>query len=757
MFKHLNDSQFLEALDNVLIKKQYVKIIVLDFNEEPIREIQGQIQDNGTINVNGDSSLRRTTSFTMFADATTNDLTNIDNLISLNKKIKILVGYENNIKGYEHYGSIVWFKGGTYVIMQASLAVSTTGCTISIQGRDKMVMLNGQVGGTIPMPIVLQERQELTDSGSIIVSYPTLFQIIREVVSEFGNEDLNNIIISDLPLKTKQLIQYIGDENLHIAQNYSTIIENTKTNEQQNEKTKEDGLQWNTYVKSQNIGYQETSFTFPGELKMEAGSTVTQILDAICQILGNFEYFYDLDGKFVFQEKKNYLNKAYTPVTQLNSNSYIQNFGNSKYYYSFNNVKQVVSINSNPKYENIKNDFVVWGKKNDNTPILYHLAIEAKPPIFRANKYMWEVSYRNKYFLRYEYTDEYKTPTITLQEVNDFYVYKLAELYEKFFKDILLQDDIKVEELGGEEGIFDYFYQLALMEDPKEDSYFKTMLKNEDLSNNYETELEALFEEWELALKNYAEVHNNTYLIYTLIGKPCTDWREELYREALERATYGTSLKYYDSELLSFWRSIYNPMPQSIIKEEKKKTVDWYNEEEKSAWNPDVFKNPAAIKYWLDFLDDNDQMRKYGVSTIGRRTKVVTMDNVQNIFNFETPDLLFIENSFSDVTDKNKIIEELQGQKYIFYEKKQSSIFAISSTGRSAFDVVRDMLYQHFIYNTQINIVCLPKFYLEPNNLIYIADTNNGVYGDYIINQYTLPLNYKGTMNITATQALTRI
>jgi len=37
---------------------------------------------------------------------------------------------------------------------------------------------------------------------------------------------------------------------------------------------------------------------------------VTDALDQILEVLGNYEYFYDLDGNFVFQEKKNFFNNA---------------------------------------------------------------------------------------------------------------------------------------------------------------------------------------------------------------------------------------------------------------------------------------------------------------------------------------------------------------------------------------------------------------------------------------------------------------
>jgi hypothetical protein len=39
---------------------------------------------------------------------------------------------------------------------------------------------------------------------------------------------------------------------------------------------------------------------YPGELKSNAGETITSILDKIKSKFTNFEYFYDIDGKFVF-------------------------------------------------------------------------------------------------------------------------------------------------------------------------------------------------------------------------------------------------------------------------------------------------------------------------------------------------------------------------------------------------------------------------------------------------------------------------
>ena len=230
MYEYLKDSYFLQQLENMNIKIQYIKLVVLDFkNEIPIREIQGQAQAGGTINVNGSSSLRRTISFTMYADAFSNDLTNIDNLISLNKKIRIMIGYKNLVQGYERYGDIIWFKGGTYIVSTASIANSTSGSNITIQAQDKMVLLNGMVGGTIAMPLVLHERYEevKNEDGttSILITHPSIYQIIYETVSQFGGEITTNIIVSDLPQTAKMLVKYIGNKKFYLAKDLSTFLE----------------------------------------------------------------------------------------------------------------------------------------------------------------------------------------------------------------------------------------------------------------------------------------------------------------------------------------------------------------------------------------------------------------------------------------------------------------------------------------------------------------------------------------------------
>jgi len=83
----LLDTTFLKQLDEVNERIIYAKVIALDWDENPIAEIQGMVT-GGTINLDGSSRVRRTCNITMVAN--TNDIQNID--WTLRTKIKVYIG-----------------------------------------------------------------------------------------------------------------------------------------------------------------------------------------------------------------------------------------------------------------------------------------------------------------------------------------------------------------------------------------------------------------------------------------------------------------------------------------------------------------------------------------------------------------------------------------------------------------------------------------------------------------------------------------
>jgi len=121
------------------------------------------------------------------------------------------------------------------------------------------------------------------------------------------------------------------------------------------------------------------------------------------------------------------------------------------------------------------------------------------------------------------------------------------------------------------------------------------------------------------------------------------EWREELYRQALyaqTKAGFGYDNNIYYEELIGFWRDLYDPSKE-----------DW---SEYGYWNPDVYKNPQNLDFWLDIIDTGAEIGKYAISQIGRRTKAVNNSEIKTIYNKEVPDILFVPSEENKRTDAEK-------------------------------------------------------------------------------------------------------
>lgn len=383
-YSYLQDRNFLRLIDLAPLKTQYVKITILDRKENPIREIQGRVM-SGSVSLNGDSSIRRTCNLTLIAEQAENDLTNVNSLISINKKISLEVGFLNTFNQYKDY-DIIWFPLGIFVIAAPTITHNVSSVTISLSLKDKMCLLNGEFGGIISSSINVNEVDEVQANGEVVTKKLTLIEIIQYIMTMFGGESIDNIIINDIDEQIKKVVKWVGDTPLYITE---IIIKNedgttatqllaSTSGEEENIKEK--------YTYGQDIGYVYEKFYYPGELVLNAGSTVTQVLDKIKNLLGNFEYFYDVEGRFIFQEIKNYLNKKTPsiPIDEIKNDTYFSDLRHSKSIYYFDNAI-ANNFTSSPQYNLIKNDYVIWGQRtniNDNkVAIRYHLAIDKKPDI----------------------------------------------------------------------------------------------------------------------------------------------------------------------------------------------------------------------------------------------------------------------------------------------------------------------------------------------------------------------------------------
>lgn len=693
----LQDKQFLDKLDHLNLKEKYVRLTVLAWNEQPIVEIQGKAM-SGSVSLNGNSSLRRTASFSMFAEEKENDLSRIDQTLSINRKAKLQVGILNTVPSYtysfidsnkkphqytvdykQRYGDIVWFPLGIFVLFDPDLSHSNDGVTININLKDKMSLLNGDAGGTIPASTIFSEMED--EYG--VITHPIISQIIYELVNHFGAEDPSKIIIEDIDDKIKQVMKYNGSSPIYYLE--YTKGQNTSRQFFFNRQeaagaaqsiglTQDDVV---TYQYGSDVGFVLTDFTYPGELTCDPGASVTSVLDDIISVLGNYEYFYDVNGYFHFQEIKNYLNTTYTTtiLNDLNqSPSYKVDFSSGKSVYTFDGTDLVTSISSAPAYSNVKNDFVVWGVRKaadseTEIPVRYHLAIDHKPDIGQTHY----VSF---------YTDE-------------FGIIRAAADFMK-----------EVDELPAE-GVEHTIYVVGKLTDAK---YYM----------------------WDAEKSDWTTIVLDEHIVVT------KDWREELYYQGVEMLDTGGSYPYYFTELLNEWPKLFNL-----------KTQTFYNS---------VKENPSSIDFWLDMIDDSAAIGEYSVSNIGRRSLVVSEEEINCVFEQEVPDVVFIDISLTAEEQRQQIKDCVaRGQDYIQVDQSIFDLLAVGGTQNSCYQRITQMLYQSTNMNETISIASIPIYYLEPNTRITVNDDAVGVHGDYMMQSISLPLDVDSTMSISAYKCLQKI
>ena len=712
----LQDKRFLEKLDKLHIKEQFIKITVLNWQEEPLQTIQG-IAINGSVNLDGNSSMRRTASLSVFAEEKDNDLANIDHLFSVNKKCKLELGIVNtlekqyiqqkdkqdNIKNYiidyqEMYGQIVWFPLGIYIMFNPSIAHSMTGVTVSMNLKDKMCLLNGDLGGQIHSSVDFAYQDELVDadSASLEKNPVLIYNIIKQLVNHWGNESLNKIIISQVPLQIRQTVKWNGSTSVYLVKDLNSPMLCT---------TKQQALDWKEkqaskasiqeYQPGYDVGFKYTAFTYPGELVCNAGETVTSILDKIIGIIGNYEYFYDVEGNFRFQQKQNYFNMTNTAywskeqdqkVQKLPSQIYEADFYRlSKPVYSFVHNEYTTAYNNTLNYNNLKNDFVVWGSRpvtsgsSERIPCRFHLAIDKKPQL-------------NKHSIA---------------------------LYKDSFETIRA---------------------IGLNYNEETGKIFPTVKENET----------DVFPE---AIEENAKGR----IFKIIINRQSVDWREEIYYQMLEDQIIGTGedteknntyFQYY-AELKEEFPKIFNLLTQNYIDEIFNEIII---DGVKQSGHPD------QINYFLDFIDEDSELGQYSVNNIGRRAKIIADNNegINCVFEPAIPDIVYLQAGDENNIDINNRLTAY-GQYWTQIPKELSELLVTGGKLNSCFEKIKDLLYQYTHLNNTISITSLPIYYLEPNTRITVEDGPAGIYGDYIIQSISLPLDISSTMTINAYKALQKI
>lgn len=487
----LLDYNFLHALDAKRNRVTYARITSLTLDNLPVERIEG-VFTGGSITIDGSSAVRRICNLTM----TTKNL-NMNNIYwGLTTRVKIEIGLENNLVEYPDYPPIIWFPQGVYIITDFKTSNQVNNYTITLSGKDKMCLLNGDVGGNFNAE---------TDCGTVdwqdstgewhLKDKLSISQIIYNLVHEYAQETDDNIIIKDIE-KGLEILRNNSKNNIYIierqdTQKYisifyketlntssasgTTLAEDTEDDNDKEYKqfspeqkykninffysqdmiyhkietwedgttttrdetisegeivnpedlehlqnfifkptTNEDdiglitndpyGISTKVYCyqdgkivecvilkigPQEDVGYKMLDLFYPDELIAAPGETVVSIFDKIIKAFGVYEYFYDIEGRFVFQAKETYVNTAWNAIVKRDDETYIDPSQVNKYVqYNFEGSNLTTAYQNSPNMGNIKNDYTVWGKKKNSSdheiPIHMRYAIDIKPEFYKS-------------------------------------------------------------------------------------------------------------------------------------------------------------------------------------------------------------------------------------------------------------------------------------------------------------------------------------------------------------------------------------
>ena len=792
----LQDKEFLYNLNQDRHKEIYAKIISLSFDEKPLEQIEGRVT-SGSINIDGTSTVRRTCNLTLIAK----DVNITDFYWGVSNKFTLEIGLKNNIN--KEYPNIIWFKQGIYVITSFNSSLTNSNYTISINGKDKMCLLNGEIGGSLPSSIdfgkidiyedtytevqikdytqYVANKYYIYEDGKYKISlnefnektkYYTkdtllkqdslkLKDIIKEAVHEYGKELYHNIIINDLDNYGLELLEYRGDkplyllydedahiytqmvidedfpiyietssekydyepvENLSIETFYSnpeeywvkseesedfyyqvsqyneeltyytrsyiapTVSEEAKQikdipvfnnaiddfNDSRtifyldtdilNEETgKRDKSRWSaTKVEyGATAGYRTTDLIYPGDLISSVGESLTSILDKIKNTIGAFEYFYDIDGRFIFQAKKIYSQNSWNTLVNADDNIFARDaVEESPYSYSFEDVNLIQQFQNTPAINNVKNDYSIWGTRKGisgaEIPIHARYAIHNKPVYYH--------SYDGNTYTTLEMNEVIKMPNRQKNPdgLNDDWwnIFDWAEYYKaltgeyptsyigQYCKETTKLDLNAIFPPGYTWNINRPVFLFDVNKDGTLGYIGHNPIRDNQLPENSCWHTYSYF--LDLATGgNLAYIYKPKIPTNVNINYKKVDWREIIYQMALDYFKHGqeedflykvqtnnlkmdglssyypegeTGYEAFYTDIQGFWRQLYDPNPDIIYdteggyySEEKEYEPDGVTYRIKTVWNPFKEKDTFTCDYYLkgDTETDDYSATKY--------------------------------------------------------------------------------------------------------------------------------------------------
>jgi hypothetical protein len=815
----LYNKNFLDELFLNRDRETYIRIDLLTWDEVKIKEIQGTVI-SGSLTVDGNSIIRRSVNFEMILDPNRYFLPEIAEEISISRKVAVFIGLKNNTK-FGRFPEIVtsaqafltspiiWFNLGSFVPTQVSLSHEVENSSISITAQDKMVLLNGDISGELGYDIEFVKT--LTNENLPYID------VIKDSVSFFGGIDSSKIIISDVPYYGESLTRVKSDPMTGLyAVNISGLGKRTFDINSAAAYTTGSILSPTIQV-GDILPIQLTLSPKNKETRIEVSSTnrVTDILDQVASgLLGQYEYFFDIDGNFIFQSKKFLEDVQEIDLFQNdNSQKYFTKFDSISYIYDFNDKELISSFSNSPDWRGIKNEFYIYGAKN----LLYHLAIDRIPkvPSFFYSKIegIWTGNLE-------PYNQPWQQYIIDLTEYNaqvnpDISESRYYSELKKFFEFDSENNSGIYKKLSPTTGVWrsdntgqendDFDFSLRPNGDPFTWNYFFDIIDDNDpilgkfsinsmgrriksirddnITIIYPRKLEPTYVDSfnrEIKIILYEDLENEPVGIYSLQvsgGSNVTAVSETPQTlttgdsiiisnmpSSIGTALNGTwSINTVSSDLKTFG------FTTSGTSSNGKSYINFnrslHSTASVGATSLTLLSGSESIKTGLRVvglgLAANTTVTSVNTSintvSIGLSLPLISTSSANNTMIFSVGS--FNVAKFGEFKSKNESTFEIEKQlensevPYVSMLKSQLEPHIDSEEFQykgDAFSSMKNLLYIHTNFNETVSVSAIPLYFLEPNNKINLTDINTGVFGDHFLQSFNIPLSPDGVMTLEA-------
>lgn len=347
----------------------------------------------------------------------------------------------------------------------------------------------------------------------------------------------------------------------------------------------------------------------------------------------------------------------------MKKHDYLVETTTGKSVYAFNDKDNIISISKTPQFNNIKNDFIIQGKRQgtnsqQQVDVRYHLCIDRKPtPVTideQGNSYY--NTYYNVLLYTEESTQELKAafPIVytsvkdfpTIGDFNTIY-FDATNKTAYYWKD----DTYKALKCTAYYPPIDASTSAVVVDDKGDISSAAIPIIIDGYTvKDWRTEL---YLEGLLAKKNGIDSGNYYAKIDGISG-----WQGDVLQYA-HNCKIDTD--YYFEELDAFWPQIYDLAGQKFIGEKE---------------NAELLTSALTDgNYFLDFIDSStSDLGRFSVSAIGRRTDAVSSDAVNCLFAPEIPNIVFIN---ADEDDKGRTKQQECEDNGMPYTQVRGEIFII--------------------------------------------------------------------------------